>query len=72
MFKFDALGFQSNQIFDKFENKNFLLLKDKLFLRSILREPHIVLKKLNLGHRARSIHFRDTRSSITVFAPTFR
>ena len=47
MFKFDALGFQSNQIFDKFENKNFLLLKDKLFLRSIKYKNIEILKLIS-------------------------
>ena len=44
MFKFDALGFQSNEIFEKFKNNNFSILKDNLFFRNITYKNIEILK----------------------------
>ena len=47
MFKFDALGFQSNEIFEKFENNNFSILRDNLFFRNIKFKNIEILKLIS-------------------------
>ena len=47
MYKFDHLGFQSNEIFETFENNNFSILKDNLFLRNIKYQNIEILKLIS-------------------------
>ena len=47
MYKFDHLGFQSNEIFETFENNNFSILKDNLFLRNIKYKNIEILKLIS-------------------------
>ena len=47
MSKLDILGFQSKENFAKFENKNFSILKDQLFLRNIKYKNIEILKLIS-------------------------
>ena len=47
MFKFSHLGFQSNEIFETFENNNFSILQDNLFLRNIKYKNIEILKLIS-------------------------
>ena len=47
MFKFSHLGFQSNETFETFENNNFSILQDNLFLRNIKYKNIEILKLIS-------------------------
>ena len=47
MYNFSHLGFQSNEIFKKFENSNFSILQDDLFLRNIKYKNIEILKLIS-------------------------